>query len=212
MPIIYYALPQRIIRAILHEDPYPVRAAYIMGGNFLTSYTNAKEAHRALKKLDFLVVADMFMTPTAMLADIVLPIATYLEFDSVEQPWHFPIVSVQQKVAQVGECWSDGKVLNEIAKKLGFVEHAWDDMTQALDWILRPAGIKFEDFRKIGTLVGSKLYGHFEKEGFNTPSGKVELFSKRLEEWGFDPLPTYSMKLPKLLSATLRWQKSILSS
>jgi anaerobic selenocysteine-containing dehydrogenase len=191
MPIIYYALPQRIIRAILDEDPYPIRAAYLMGGNFLTSYTNARETCKAFMKLDFLTVADMFMTPTAMLADVVLPIATYLEFDSVEQPWHFPIASIQQKVAQVGECWPDGKILNELTKKLGLMKYAWDDMTQPLDWILKPSGITFEEFRKIGTLTGTKLYRHFEKEGFNTPSKRVDLYSKRLEEWGFDPLPKY---------------------
>lgn len=191
MPIIYYALPQRVIKAILEDDPYPVRAVYQQGANLLTAYTHAKETYKALMKLDFFAVADMFMTPTAMLADIVLPAATYLEFDSVEQPWHFPIASVQQKVAQVGESWSDGKILNELARKLGFTEHVWEHMGQALDLVLKPAGVTFEEFREIGTFIGSKLYRHYEKEGFDTPSKKVELYSKRLEEWGFDPMPRY---------------------
>jgi anaerobic selenocysteine-containing dehydrogenase len=191
MPIVYFAHHQAILRAILNDDPYPIRAAYLQGGNFLTSYTNAKKVHEALKKLDFFVVSDMFMTPTVMLADIVLPVASYLEADSVEQPWHYPIASVQQKVAQVGESWPDGKILNELARKLGFHEYVWEDMNQSLDWVLKPAGITLEEFRKIGHLVGSRLYRHYEKEGFDTPSKKVELYSKRLEEWGFDPLPVY---------------------
>jgi anaerobic selenocysteine-containing dehydrogenase len=163
----------------------------LQGGNVLTAYTNARETHRAIGKLDFFAVADMFMTPTAMMADVVLPAATYLEFDSVEQPWHFPIASVQQKVAQVGESWSDGRILNELAKKLGFSEYAWGDMKDALDWILKPAGVTFDEFREIGIFTGTKLYRHFEKEGFDTPSKKVELYSSRLAEWGFDPLPEY---------------------
>jgi len=191
MPVLYYALPQTIMSAILHDDPYPVRAAYLQGGNLLTHYADAKKTHEALMKLDFFAVADMFMTPTAMLADIVLPVASYLEFDSVEQPWHFPIASVQQKVAQVGESWSDGKILNELTKKLGFTEYAWDDMNQALDRVLRPAGVTFDEFRKIGVFIGAKMDNHFEKEGFDTPSRKVEIYSRRLEEWGFDPLPIY---------------------
>jgi anaerobic selenocysteine-containing dehydrogenase len=191
MPIIYYALPQRIIRAILEDDPYPVRAVYQQGANLLTAYTNARETYKALVKLDFFVVTDMFMTPTAMMADVVLPAATYLEFDSVEQPWHFPIASVQQKVAQVGESWSDGKILNELARELGFADYAWDDMSQVLDQVLQPAGVTFDEFREIGTFTGTKLYRHYEKEGFDTPSRRVELYSKRLEEWGFDPLPQY---------------------
>jgi len=125
------------------------------------------------------------------LADIVLPVATYLEFDCVEQPWHYPIASIQQKVTQVGEAWSDGKILNEIARKLELRPYVWDDMHQCLDWVLKPAGITFEEFRKIGFMVGTKQYRHYEKNGFDTPSKKVELYSKRLEEWGFDPLPVY---------------------
>ncbi|NIO04981.1 MAG: molybdopterin-dependent oxidoreductase [Proteobacteria bacterium] len=191
MPIVYYALPQRVIKAILEDDPYPVRAIYQQGGNLLTAYTNAKETYNALIKLEFLVVADLFMTPTAMLADVVLPAATYLEYDSVEQPWHFPIVSAQQKVAQVGESWPDGKILNELAKRMGFSNYVWDDMNQALDRVLKPAGVTFEEFREIVTLVGTKLYRHYEKGGFETLSKKVELYSERLKEWGFDPLPEY---------------------
>jgi anaerobic selenocysteine-containing dehydrogenase len=190
MPIVYYALHQSIVKAILHDDPYPVRAAYLQGGNFLTSYTNARETQRALERLDFLAVSDLFMTPTAMMADVVLPVASYLEFDSIEQPWHYPIASIQQEVARVGESWPDGKILNELARKLQ-IPQAWSDMNHCLNLVLKPAGITFEEFRKIGFLVGTKHYRHYEKNGFDTPSKKAELFSKRLEEWGFDPLPIY---------------------
>ena len=191
MPILYYVLPQRIVKAILDEDPYTIHAGYLQGGNFLTSYTNARETYNALKKLDFFAVADIFMTPTAMLADIVLPAATYFEVDSIEQPWDIPIAAVQQKVTEVEESWSDGKILNELAKKLGMKEYVWNDMIEPLDCVLKPVGITFDEFRRVGALIGTKLYRHFEKEGFNTPSKKVELYSKRLEEWGFDSLPTY---------------------
>ena len=60
-----------------------------------------------------------------------------------------------------------------------------------LDWILAPAGITFDEYRKIGILSGVRLYRHYEKEGFETPSKKVELFSRQLEKWGLDPLPVY---------------------
>jgi len=191
MPIIYYALPQRVIRAILDAEPYPLRATYVQGGNMLTHYPHAQETYQALMKLDFLSVADMFMTPTALLADVVLPVATYLEQDSIEQPWHYPIASAIQKVAQVGESWSDGKILNELTRKLGFTQYVWDDMGQALDYLLKPAGITFDEFRAIGSFVGSRMYRHYEKNGFETPSKKVELYSQQLAQWGFDPLPQY---------------------
>jgi anaerobic selenocysteine-containing dehydrogenase len=191
LPILYYALPQRIVRAVLHEDPYPVRAIYLQGGNLLTAYTNARETYNALMKLNFFVAADLFMTPTTLLADIVLPAATYLEFDSVEVAPLYPVASVQQKVIHVGECWPDGKILNELSKRMGFKEYIWTDMTEPLNILLEAAGITFDEFRKIGFIAGEKVYRHFKREGFQTPSRRVELYSKRLEAWGFEPLPIY---------------------
>ncbi|MBW1997848.1 MAG: molybdopterin-dependent oxidoreductase [Deltaproteobacteria bacterium] len=189
-PFVYYSLPQRVIKSILDGDPYHIRAAYISGGNILSSYTNSKETYRALAALDFVAVSDMFMTPTAMMADIVLPVATYLEFDSIEVCVSPPIASVQQKVATVGESWPDAKIVNELAKKMG-LPHFWDDVYDSLNSILQPAGITFDEFREVGVLPGKKIYRHYQGKGFDTPSGKVELYSRQFEEWGFDPLPVY---------------------
>ncbi len=198
LPINYYALPQRIVKAILEDDPYPVRAAYIQGANILTQWTNAQKTYKALRKLDFLAVADQFLTPTAEMADVVLPVATYLEYDSVEQPWNYPIVSVQQKIAQVGECWSDGQILNELVKKVGYPEYAFRDMETLLDKILEPSGITFKEFRNIGYFVGNNIYRHYTKGGFDTKSKKVELYSETLADWGFNPLPVFN-ELPETI-------------
>ena len=191
LPIIFYALPQSIVKAVIEADPYPIRAALVQGGSLLHTYTNVQETYKALKSLDFLVVTDFFMTPTAELADIVLPVATYLEIDSLHESEYMPAVGVIQKVAQIGECWSDYKILSELAKRLGLGNCFWEDCKQALDFILKPAGLTFDEFRKVGVISGSKQYGKYEKNGFDTPSGKVELYSSQLEEWGFDPLPVY---------------------
>ena len=72
-----------------------------------------------------------------------------------------------------------------------YLKFFWDSEEQALDYILKPAGLIFEKFREVGVISGSKQYGKYEKSGFNTPSGKVELYSSQLEKWGFDPLPVY---------------------
>ena len=191
LPSFYYALPQDIVKAMIKGDPYSIRAAFVQGGSLLQTYTNAQESYEALKGLDFLVATDFFMTPTAELADIVLPVATYLEIDSLHVSEHVPVASIIQKVAQIGECWSDYKILSELAKRLGLENYSWEDEKQRLDFILKPAGLTFDEFRKVGVVSGSKQYRKYEKTGFNTPSGKVELYSSRLEEWGFDPLPVY---------------------
>jgi anaerobic selenocysteine-containing dehydrogenase len=157
----------------------------------LLTYTNALQAFSALKKLDFLAVADMFMTPTAALADIVLPVATYLEHDSIVAPPYYPVAQVQQKVAQVGDCRSDYEIISDLARRMELSEYFWDSEQESLDYILNPAGVTFDEFRNIAVLQGRKGYRRHEKEGFKTPSGKVELFSDRLKKWGFDPLPTW---------------------
>ena len=190
-PKAMYTLPQRIVRAILKGDPYFLRGAYIQGGNLLLTYPNSKNVMKAFKKLDFIVATDLFMTPTTAMADIVLPVSSFLECDGLLTPPYYKIASVQQKVVQVGECRSDYEILKELAKRIGGGEYFWEEITGALDYMLKPANITFEEFRKIGTFQGKKLYRHYEKDGFNTPSGKAEIFSNQLKEWGFDPLPVY---------------------
>ena len=192
MPLMGYVQPQSIIKAIIEEDPYPVRVAYVQGGNPISSYSNTRETYEALRKLNFLAVADMFMTPTAALADIVLPIATYLEFDSiVTPPYSYPVASVQQKVTRIGECRSDYEILSQLATKLGLGEYFWDSEEQCLDYILAPSGITFDEFRKIGIIPGAKQYRSYATKNLETPSGKVEIYSNQLKEWGLDPLPVY---------------------
>ncbi len=191
LPLYQFAHPPTVTRAMLEGKPYPVRMAYIQGANPLLTYGNAQETLRAFLALDFLVVADLFMTPTAAFADIVLPSATYLEFDSIVAPPYYPVAQVQQKVAGLEGCWPDFKILNEMAKKMVGVEYFWENERNLLDEILRPMGIDFDEFREIGGISGEKDYYHYKAKGFNTPSGKVELFSGRLLEWGFDPLPVY---------------------
>ncbi len=191
LPSVFYALPQSIVRSVLVGKPYRLHAAYILGANPLLTYTNAREVYRALRTIDFLVVADMFMTPTAAMADVLFPVGTFLETDGIIAPPYYPIVHVQQKVAQVGECRSDYEILAGLARRLGLGDCFWENERECLDYILRPAGLTFEEFGKIGALVGRKEYRKHEREGFATPSKKVELYSERLKGWGFDPIPTH---------------------
>ena len=191
LPFYQFAHPPAVIRAMVEGRPYPVRAAYVQGANPLLTYGNAQETFKAFMGLEFLVVADLFMTPTAALADIVLPSASYLEFDSIVNPPYYPIAQVQQKAAELEECWSDSKILNGLAKRMDLGQFFWEDERGMLDVILKPAGIDFDKFREIGAVSGDKEYYHYKVKGFDTPSGKVELFSERLREWGLDPLPVY---------------------
>ncbi len=183
----------KVIKAILTEKPYPIRMMYIQGGNPLLSYANARETYEALKKLEFLCVSEIFLTPTAQLADLLLPAATNFEFDDIGHlglPHGF-ILARPKIVEPKGECWPDSKIINELGKQLGYSEFFWKDLRDCLDEILKPAGLTYEEFKSIGILRGKWEYRSYEKNGFKTPSGKVEIYSEQLKEWGFQPLPSY---------------------
>jgi anaerobic selenocysteine-containing dehydrogenase len=191
IPIFRDVLPQSIVKAILEEEPYPIRGIYIQGSNPLITHGHARETHQAFMKLDLLAVADMFMTPTAAMADLVLPVASYLEYDSVFVPADNTVAQVQQKVAQIGECRSDYEIWSGLAKRLGLGQYFWDTEEQCLDALLQPLGLTFAEFRQVGFISGATPYRSYERNGFDTPSHKVEIYSSLLEEWGVDPLPTY---------------------
>jgi anaerobic selenocysteine-containing dehydrogenase len=184
---------QSLVKAILAEKPYPVKAGLFFATNPLLTYPNAGETYQALMKLDFVVVADLFMTPTAAIADIVLPAATGCEYDEIGlyPPFYGDIRAYPKLVEPPGECWSDMKMINELAKRLGLKEYFWDDEREALDLILKPSGLSFDDFKQKRLLGGKKEYRQYEKDGFRTPSSKVEIYSKQLEDLGYSPLPLY---------------------
>jgi anaerobic selenocysteine-containing dehydrogenase len=183
---------QSLVKAIWEEKPYPVKAGLFFATNPLITYPNAAKTYQALMKLDFMVVADLFMTPSAAIADIVLPAATTCEYDELAPyPAHGAILAYPKLVDPPGECWPDMKMVNELAKRLGLKEYFWDDEREALDLILQPSGLSFEEFKQKRFLKGKKEYRQYEKDGFRTPSGKVEIYSKRLEELDYSPLPFY---------------------
>ena len=157
---------QLVVKAILSETPHPIRMMYIQGGNPLLSYANAQETFQALKKLDFLAVAEIFMTPTAQLADMVLPTATNFEFDDIGHyglPHGF-ILARPKVVDPPEECWPDLKILNELGKKFGHEESFWPDLRACLDDVLKPAGMTYEDFKSKGMLRGNWTYKSYEAQ------------------------------------------------
>jgi anaerobic selenocysteine-containing dehydrogenase len=183
--------PKMVWDAILTGKPYPVKAVQLHGSNPVLTRANAREVYKALKQVDFLVVADFFLTPTAELADVVLPAATWLESDYLggyflRHGYLFP----RKKIVQIGECWQDQKIFNELGKRLG--QKDWfDKVEDAWDYILEPTGLTWEQAKEMPYIKGETEYRKYERKGFSTPTKKVELYSTIFEEWGYDPLPRY---------------------
>ena len=183
--------PKAAWEAILTEKPYPLKAGIFVGTNPLITEANAKDIYAALEKLDFMAVADFFLTPTAELADIFLPAGTWLEQNHMAENWKFHgYVLARQKVVEIGECWQDHKIFQELGKRMG--QEWWDTVEDALDYLLEPTGLTWEQFKEKGYLKGDMVYFKYRQGGFSTPTRKVELYSTVLEGWGRDPLPKYT--------------------
>jgi len=184
--------PKCVWDAILEEKPYPVKMLFFISSNPVMTRANARHVYHALEKVGFMAVADFFLTPTAELADIVLPAATWLEMDYIGDFWkRHGYLLPRRKAVQVGECRSDHEMLNDLGHRVGQGEYWWDNFHQALDWILEPLGITWQEFKNMDYLRGEVVHQKYEKKGFSTPSRKLELYSTLLEQWGYDPLPQF---------------------
>ncbi len=181
-----------LVRAVLEEAPYAIRGLFVQGSNPLITYADSKMVLRALQKLDLLVVSEVFMTPTAAMADMVLPAATSMEFHDIGHYGlpHGHVFARPRIVHPRGECRPDMEIINELAKRLGLAELFWEDTHRLLDDILAPSGLSYEAFCEAGVLEGEKRYRKYAKRGFRTPSEKVEIYSTVMEREGFPPLPT----------------------
>jgi anaerobic selenocysteine-containing dehydrogenase len=190
-----YVPTQTLVNTILSEKPYPIKTALFFVTNPLTTYPDAQATYEALMKLEFMVVADIFHTPTTQLADIVLPAALPGEHATIAYwpAWVGHVKCDPKFIDPPGEAWSDMKMINELAKRLGLGEYFFEDVDEVLDFMMKPAGLSFEQFKEKRILYPKKYYlkGN-EDRFFKTPSGKMEIYSKRMEDLGIAPLPYFN--------------------
>lgn len=181
-------------QTIISGEPYPIKCATIFGSNAIVSYTNSNIVKEAISHLEFLAVCDIFMTPTAEMADIVLPASTWLERNNVISSFQSDNCHtlIQQKATTVGEAKHDVDIIIELAKRLGLEEHFWEDSEKFYDYLLSPTGYTFKEAAAMRRLYKPLTYDTYKEKGFKTPSGKVELYSKIAEAKGYDPLPKYT--------------------
>jgi len=184
-----------VLQAMRTGDPYPVKAFLIFGNNTLTTYGDSKLVYESLMNLDFIVNADLFMTPTVELADIVLPAAFWPEINEVTG---LPIIAgnvvlANQQAVRTHECWSDEEIFSELARRLD-LEVGTETPEEVFEQQMAAGGtgITFDELKKIGYYQVPMKYRKYETEGFKTPTGKIELYSTRLEEMGYEPLPYYA--------------------
>ena len=195
-PTLIFVHPALAMQAMEGGGPYPLKAMYCSGGNPVINTMDVRRFSEALKKLDLLVVADYFVTPTAELADYVLPAATWLERDELCDDGYTDYIATRQKVVEPqGEAWDDLKIVIELTKRIPWADRAripWDSPAECYDWMVAGMGLTFADLKEKGYYVAPRVYHKYEADGFDTPSGKVELSASRFAQLGYDPLPFYT--------------------
>lgn len=190
-----------LFRAIAEHDPYPVRALLSFGADPLLTTPASPHAQQALERLEFHVHADLFLNPSAACADIVLPVSSAWERSALCAGFQISQAAeslVQLRPAAVepcGEARSDEAIVFDLACRLGLGEHFFGgDREAALRARLAPAGLSPEQLREHpeGLRVPLRTrYRKYRRGGFATPSGRLEIYSTRLLEAGYAPLPEF---------------------
>ena len=196
--------------------PAEIKMMWSMCNNYINQTGNSNKADRALKQLDFLALNELFMTATARYADIVLPVTTAAERSDLTRPWpsgpYFTFVN--RALEPLGECKSDLEIAGELADKLGienFNPFTEDDILRMfIDKNPETAPLipDFETFRREGIhrvklekpiVAFRKQIEDPENHPFETPSGKIEIFSDRVADLNnplCPPIPKY-MQVPE---------------
>lgn len=183
----YMANPMAVFKAMAESDPYAVKAFFSLANNTLMSYANTHRIYEALMKQDLIVAYEHMLTPTAQLADFVLPGDSWLERPSM-------MAGISEKAMEApGDCKSIVYFYRELAKRLGMANHfPWHTAEELLDYRLEPGGVTWEEAVASQQLPRDKyVEKKYLQTGFATPSGKVELDSTVLGNLGFDSLPYY---------------------
>lgn len=190
-----------VFKAIITGDPYQVRALIVNASNPVNSYGDAKMTLEALKKCEFLVTVDYWMTPTALLSDYVFPAAGALERPTIVT--HYGATDSIMGGKRAMQPKYDRHTDMTFWRKLGLAcgqdpaNWPWETEEEAYFHILQPLGLPgvecYDDFVDYYRMYYPPLHQNKFKTngGFWTPSGKVECNSSILRELGYAGMPTY---------------------
>lgn len=184
------------------NDP-EIKFIWVERGNPLCQNPDSNKVRQAFRKADYRVVVEQFMTDTALEADLILPAKNMFEQSDIIGSYWNPYVQLKQKVLEpAGEVKPESEIYYHLAKRLGFAE------SEITKYIPEPTDegvenylnqflndfpeLSLEELKKGPQLANSFEEIPFSDYQFNTPSGKIELYSQEAaDRWGVDPLPDY---------------------
>lgn len=179
---------------------YDIKGWMVYGTNLIQSVPEPQKTIEAIQNLDFIVSVDVLPAEICGWSDVVLPEATYLErYDNLWAPsYKEPFVAMRQPVVEPMYDSKPGSwIAKELANRLGLERYfPWRDAAEVVERRAEMAGLDFAKLQEDGVIVG-EVYPVSVEEGlepsFNTPSGKIELYSQDLADMGFDPLPNCTL-------------------
>ncbi|MGY3507013.1 molybdopterin-containing oxidoreductase family protein [Bradyrhizobium sp. USDA 4471] len=194
--------------AVLEGTPYPVRGLVGFGNNLLLAYGDPARGRAALAALGFYGHADLFMTPTAALADIVLPVASCFEREALKIGFDINAeaqshVQLRQAIVDPpGQARSDTDIIFDLATRLGLGEQFWNgNVDVSYRQQLGPSGITLEQLRAEPAGLRKPLTMRYRKHagsdskgsprGFQTPSRKIEFWSETFLDHGYSAMPDF---------------------
>ncbi len=189
-----------VFRAILTGKPYPVKAVITEASNPMVTLANTKLVYKALKSLDLYVVIDHWKTPSAELADYILPAACWLERPIL---WDFNgygnyMLAGEAALPSAIPGQYDHRTDYDFWRGLGIrleqkENWPWQTLEEYYDYRLKPLGYTHNEYvHNVRIELRHIAYKKYEKQGFGTPTGKVELYSTIFEKLGYDPLPKHT--------------------
>jgi anaerobic selenocysteine-containing dehydrogenase len=191
--------PYGVATMVPESIPEKLKAFLVVGGNPLISMPDSNAFREAFRKLDLLVVHDLFMTETAKVAHYVLPACSHLEKWGIAYNYNVchcvPYLMLRKKcIEPLNESWSEWKFFTELAKRLGMGDQfPWKSEEELVAFELAPSGLTFDHLlheKPEGDFYAQKRY-EISEGFFRSPSGRIEIYSEALAAAGFDPLPTF---------------------
>jgi len=201
-----YLPPISFCDAVLTGKPFPVKAAWFPVDNFVNQQGDTNRTISALQALDFVVVSDVFMTPTAQYADIVLPVATQYEREDLLAGGNYFLQYMPQIIQPMWESKGDLDMFSEVAQKMGQGKYFNQSPDDYLSLILSglPSGLTLDTLKSKGVVpLADKDYGTaafqpithpyvpYYEQNFPTPSGRIEFYSESMVPYNM-PLPLYN--------------------
>lgn len=193
-----HGVAQEMPRAVIEEDPYPLKALIAYRFDPLMSIPDTGYTKKALEKLDLIVSIEINYSDIAWNSDVILPESTFLERLDSPQQANGPKPQIflrQQAVSPRYDTKPGPEILQQLAEKMGFGGYfPYKTVEELVRWQLEPTGFALEDFKEKGFVAYTDKQIFWDrKDGikFKTPSGKIEFVSSLLEDAGFPSFPPY---------------------